>query len=152
VVPEKDQCLYRWSYLCEVRAYRRLTAAACPHVPHFYSASKGVELVYPQNCVIRHKYRLKGKHPAILLEFIEGEMLTKENFRPELQPKVLDTFGALLDLEVIHGDATDSCHVRNAIVTRDDEIVWIHFERAKIPELRWEDNPFTWEEELKEGE
>jgi hypothetical protein len=121
-------------------------------VPHYYGNTKNAEIIYPDDCTIRRKYRLNGKHPAILLEYVEGEMLTKETFRPELEQKVLDTFGALLDLEVVHGDSTDSGYIRNAIITPDDDIVWIDFERASVPELRWENDPFTWEQVLGGGE
>ena len=50
---------------------------------------------------------LVGRTP---FEYVEGEMLTESNFRPELQQRaVLDAYDALLDAGVIHGDSSGSC-------------------------------------------
>ena len=100
-----NDLLWPYSYPFEVFAYRRLKAADCPNVPYFIGSSKE----FPPECDIPSEWRLTGKQQGIMLEYVEGEILTESNFRPELQQRVLDAYDALLDASVIHGDSSGSC-------------------------------------------
>jgi RIO-like serine/threonine protein kinase len=103
-------------------------------------------MIYPPECDIPSEWRLTGKQQGIMLEYVEGEMLTENNFRPELQKKVLDAYDALLNAGVIHGDSSVYMYVRNVIITPGGQVVWIDFERATVKDLHEEtEDPRSWE-------
>jgi hypothetical protein len=165
--------LYPYAYISEILAYRKLKAANYPHIPRYFGNSNEAELIYPDDCSIPLYRRLSGPQPAIMVDFIEGELLTVENFTSDIGQKVLKSIRAMHELGVVHGDTNELRQVRNVLLVKQAEdsgsewnedeegeiengdsgsgvdVFWIDFERANSDPtneiFQWE-NP-TWEYE-----
>ena len=71
-----------------------------------------------------------------MLEYIDGELLTPDNFTTELGQKALLCLRTLHHLGIVHGDTDDRHTIRNVLVKKDQEVIWFDFERSLIDNSR----------------
>jgi tRNA A-37 threonylcarbamoyl transferase component Bud32 len=119
-------------FLCESRAYRRLTqAGVCARgiTPQFYGT---IESIDPTRCLPYLKAFIEDEYPptAILLEYIPDiKELDWTNYNERRMQKFVDGLNAIHAAQVYHDDV----HPRNMMIVEGDpeRAIWIDFDRAQ---------------------
>jgi len=84
---------------------------------------------YPENTNVPLSFRLCGPQRAIMLEYLDGEMLSPDNATEEAMAK------AIQHLRIIHhGDIHQfmAGTPRNVMLLKNADVKWIDFEHSRI--------------------
>ena len=131
-------------YRYEHRAYLRLRQLKLTGkiTPHFYGHTPRAQIIYPPESRVPEEERFKEPMKAILIEYLDGELLEPEIFTLDTGRKVQDSIQILHDAGIAHRDLSgcgDS--VRNVLLLRDGEVqlfdfefTWVLGETAPDPE------------------
>lgn len=78
--------------------------------------------------------RLYGEQRAILLEYLDGEMLLPDNATDESMAKAIQYLERIHELSLLHGDVHQFMvgTPRNVMLLKNGDVKWIDFERSQI--------------------
>ncbi|PBK98861.1 hypothetical protein ARMGADRAFT_1025218 [Armillaria gallica] len=123
---------YRNGFRSEVHVYRKLRHISGTVAPRFLGSCLTTRLIYPSDSRIPEEERLCGDQKAIMLQYLDGEILTPYNFTPELGEKALQGLKCLHELSILHGDLQNDYWVRNVMVLKDSSVKWFDFEHSLV--------------------
>lgn len=78
--------------------------------------------------------KLCGPQRAIMLEYLDGELLSPDNATEEAMAKAIQYLRTIHDLSLHHGDVHQFIVVtpRNVMLLKNADVKWIDFERSRI--------------------
>lgn len=139
---ESDAGLY---YECgfqqELRAYRAFRRAKYQDVPYLYGSTTKLTVHPIKNSLYDLDWHeLNGHQNAIMLEYLEGEMLSDLNITREAASQALSALKEIHQLRIMHGDIYDfgALCLRNLMLINDGTVRWIDFEHC-VTSAREED-------------
>jgi len=103
-------------------------------VPAFFGSTSSLIVSYPNNTHIPQHDRLFGKQNAIMIEFLDAEMITFDNLSRSVATNTLRALEQIHKLSICHGDISDyGCDLfRNVMLLRNGEVKWIDFEHSWV--------------------
>ncbi|KAF8530261.1 hypothetical protein BU17DRAFT_78898 [Hysterangium stoloniferum] len=148
--PKRDERhLYKRGFEVERKVYRILRDARCKVVPWYHGSCHSTKLVYPPNTTILPEDRLCGVHPAIMLEYLDGDLVIpgNNNFTLLVAQKALEALHDIHKLGICHGDIYDNRLIRNLMFLKNGEVAWFDFEYSEISD---EQDALSFEQGLAE--
>ena len=88
----------------EVHTYKLFCTSNCTTIPLFLGSTQPVTVEYPDNMNMPTSSRLCCEQHAILLEYLDREMLLPDNATDESLVKVIQYLKRIYELLLLHGD------------------------------------------------
>ncbi|TDL26577.1 hypothetical protein BD410DRAFT_526066 [Rickenella mellea] len=104
-------------------------------VPLFLGSTTTLTVEYPADANVPDDLRLDGNQRAIMLEYLDGEMLLPSNATVDATSKALQYMNEIHSLGIQHGDVHHfGCRdgtPRNLMILKDGDVRWIDFEHSR---------------------
>jgi tRNA A-37 threonylcarbamoyl transferase component Bud32 len=100
----------------------------------FLGSTQALTTEYPEGTNMSLSSRLCGEQRAILLEYLDREMLLPDNATEESMVKAIQYLERIHELSLLHGDVHQFMvsTLRNMMLLTNGDVKWIDFERSQI--------------------
>jgi hypothetical protein len=133
--PKREEPKYYGAgYANERRAYQIFRSSNCTAVPTYLGSTSSLTASYLEKTTIPWHERLLGKQRAIILEFLDAEMITFEKLTRSVARMALEALEQIHDLSICHGDICEYGWdlFRNVMLLNNGEVKWIDFEHSWV--------------------
>jgi hypothetical protein len=129
-----DAGSYKKGFTNEVRAYKLFRTSNCKVVPLFLGSTQSLTAEYQEDTNVPQSRRLCGKQRAVMLEYLDGEMLLPCNATEEAMAKAIEYLERIHELSLLHGDvhAFGVGTPRNVMLLKNGDVKWIDFEHSQL--------------------
>ncbi|TDL26737.1 hypothetical protein BD410DRAFT_783850 [Rickenella mellea] len=134
--PVLHRGLYKQGFKNELLAYRTFREQRCTVVPLLWGSTATLTVKYPEGTAnVPDSCKLEGNQRAIMLEYLDGEMLEPRNATVDATTKALQYLNEIHSLGIYHGDVHNfGCRdgtPRNVMILNNGDVRWIDFEHSQ---------------------